>query len=141
PAGAKASAPVTVNVAAGTAEGSHQVPVTFTSSGVASTQATIGVLVAQPGSWLATVNNAGISPDSKPSAANFDANGWSYSSNALAAAGVQPGGTVTVDGLSYTWPDYPVGEPDNVMAQGQTVNVSGSGRLAFLGSAANGNAS
>src|SRR5207245_762402 len=52
-----------------------------------------------------------------------------------------PGGTVTVDGLSYAWPNYPVGEPDNVLAQGQTVTVSGSGRIAFLGAAANGNAS
>ncbi|HVV09058.1 GH92 family glycosyl hydrolase [Amycolatopsis sp.] len=141
PAGTKASVDVTVDVASGTADGRYQVPVTLTASGQPTLTATLGVLVAQPGSWLATVNNAGISPDAKPGAANFDGVGFSYSADALAAAGAQAGGTVTADGLSYTWPDYPAGDPDNVVAQGQTVNVSGSGRLAFLGAAANGNAS
>ncbi|WP_222426641.1 GH92 family glycosyl hydrolase [Amycolatopsis rhizosphaerae] len=141
PGGTKVSSPVTVGVATGTAEGSYRVPVTLTADGQPSLTATLGVLVAQPGSWLATVNNAGISTDAKPSAANFDGVGYSYSADALAAAGVSPGGTVTSDGLSYTWPGYPAGEPDNVIAQGQTVTVSGSGRLAFLGAASNGNAS
>jgi predicted alpha-1,2-mannosidase len=141
PAGGKASADVTVSVANGTAEGSYQVPITMTASGQPSLSATLGVLVAQPGSWLATVNNAGISPDAKPAAANFDGVGFSYSSDALAAAGAKAGSTVTVNGLSYSWPNFPAGSPDNVIAQGQTVNVSGSGHLAFLGAAANGNAS
>ncbi|KAA9155805.1 glycoside hydrolase family 92 protein [Amycolatopsis acidicola] len=141
PAGAKVTADVTVNVAAGTADGRYQVPITLTADGQQPLTTTLGVLVAQPGSWLATVNNAGISPDAQPGVANFDGVGFSYSSDALAAAGATPGGTVTVDGLSYTWPNYPAGDPDNVLAQGQTVNVSGSGRLAFLGAAANGNAS
>ncbi|TVT16860.1 GH92 family glycosyl hydrolase [Amycolatopsis acidiphila] len=141
PAGGKAQANVTVSVAGGTAEGSYQVPITMSASGQSSLTATLGVLVAQPGSWLATVNNAGISPDAKPAAANFDGVGFSYSSDALAAAGAKAGSTVTVNGLSYSWPNYPAGSPDNVIAQGQTVNVSGSGQLAFLGAAANGNAS
>ncbi|HKS49250.1 MAG TPA: GH92 family glycosyl hydrolase [Amycolatopsis sp.] len=141
PAGTIARASVTVNVAAGTANGSYQVPVTFTSPGQPGMHATIGVLVAEPGSWLAALNNTGISPDSKPSSANFDGVGYSYSSDAVAAAGVRPGGTVTVDGLSYTWPSAPAGESDNAQAQGQTVNVQGAGRLAFLGAASNGNAS
>jgi hypothetical protein len=46
-----------------------------------------------------------------------------------------------MDGLSYPWPAYPAGEPDNVVAQGQTVTAQGSGRLAFLGAASNGNTS
>lgn len=110
-------------------------------AGQPSPSATLGVLVAQNGSWLATVNNAGISPDANPAAANFDGVGFSYSSDALAAAGARAGGTVTVNGLSYSWPNYPAGWPDNVIAQGQTVNLAGSGRLAFLGAAANGDAS
>lgn len=139
PAGTTARANVTVSVAAGMAEGSYRVPVTLTSPGQPSTQATIGLLVARPGSWLATVNNVGISPDSDPSSASFDNVGYSYSSDALGAAGARPGGTVTVEGLSYTWPAYPAGEPDNVVARGQTVTAQGSGRLAFLGAAGNGN--
>jgi predicted alpha-1,2-mannosidase len=141
PAGGKAKADLTVSVPAGLADGARRIPVTFSSPGVASTQAVLTVLVAQPNSWLATVNNAGISPDSDSSAANFDGGGWSYSADALAAAGATPGGTVSSDGIKFTWPSFPVGDPDNAVANGQTVNVSGSGRLALLGSASNGNAS
>ncbi|GAA1984064.1 GH92 family glycosyl hydrolase [Amycolatopsis minnesotensis] len=140
-AGSKARAEVTVTVPAGTKEGSHQIPVTFTAAGQPATTAVLTVLVAEPGSWLAAVNNAGISPDAKPAAANFDGGGWSYSAEALAAAGANPGGTVTVDGLAFKWPGTPLGEPDNIVASGQTVNVSGSGKLSFLGSGTNGKAS
>ncbi|WP_432705766.1 GH92 family glycosyl hydrolase [Amycolatopsis taiwanensis] len=146
PAGRTAGARLTVSVAPGTAEGRYRVPLTFGSPGGADTGATIGVLVAQPGSLLAAFDNTGISADAKPAAADFDGHGHSYSADALAAAGLRPGGTVTVDGLSYSWPGHPAGEPDNVLARGQTVNVpsrghGGEGRLAFLGAAANGNAS
>nr|WP_185839873.1 GH92 family glycosyl hydrolase [Amycolatopsis balhimycina] len=141
PAAGKAQVELTVSVPAGLADGPRRIPVTFSAPGVASSQAVLTVLVAQPNSWPATVNNAGISPDSKPTAANFDGGGWSYSADALAAAGAAPGATVTSDGLGFTWPSFPAGDPDNVIASGQTVNVSGSGRLALLGSASNGNAS
>lgn len=75
----------------GLADGARRIPVTFSAPGVASTQAVLTVLVAQPNSWLATVDNAGISPDSDSSAANFDGGGWSYSADALAAALRHPG--------------------------------------------------
>lgn len=141
PAGGKAHADLTVSVPAGLADGARRIPVTFSAPGVASTQAVLTVLVAQPNSWLATVDNAGISPDSDSSAANFDGGGWSYSADALAAAGATPGGTVTSDGIKFTWPSFPVGDPDNAVANGQTVNVTGAGtRLALLGSGSNGNA-
>jgi hypothetical protein len=141
PAGGKAHADLTVSVPAGLADGARRIPVTFSAPGVASTQAVLTVLVAQPNSWLATVDNAGISPDSDSSAANFDGGGWSYSADALAAAGATPGGTVTSDGIKFTWPSFPVGDPDNAVANGQTVNVTGTGtRLALLGSGSNGNA-
>ncbi|MGV9367035.1 GH92 family glycosyl hydrolase [Amycolatopsis sp. NPDC003731] len=141
PAAGKAQAELTVSVPAGLADGARRIPVTFSAPGVASSQAVLTVLVAQPNSWLATVNNAGISPDANSGAANFDGGGWSYSADALAAAGATPGSTVTSDGIEFTWPSFPAGDPDNVVAGGQTVNVSGSGRLALLGSASNGNAS
>jgi len=67
-------------------------------------------------------------------AADFDGVGNSYSLQALAAAGLTPGATVSYDGLSFTWPDVPAGQPDNVLALGQTVPLSGTGsKLGFLG--------
>ena len=79
-------------------------------------------------------NNAGISDDSAVSAANFDGVGNSFSAQALTAAGLGPGATVTHDGITFTWPAGAPGQPDNVVAQGQTILVSGSGtRLGFLG--------
>jgi predicted thioesterase len=85
-------------------------------------------------SLAAAFNNTGISDDSDETAADFDGVGNSYSLQALAAAGLTPGATVSHDGLSFTWPDVPAGRPDNVLALGQTVRVSGTGgKLGFLG--------
>lgn len=142
-AGQKATQPISVTVAKATAEGSYKVPITF--DGGAIPGATLTVLVAQPGSLRAAFDNVGISPDSDTSVAEFDGSGFSYSQDALATAGVNPGGTVTVDGITHTWPKVGTGEPDNVVAAGQTVDLSGAQagatQLAFLGSASNGEAS
>jgi beta-galactosidase len=82
----------------------------------------------------AAANNAGISDDSDVTTASFDGVGNSYSAQALAAAGLAPGATVVHDGITFSWPVVPPGQPDNVVAQGQTVLVSGSGTtLGFLG--------
>jgi len=78
-------------------------------------------------------NNVGISDDANPAAGNLDGGGYSYSAEALAAAGLTPGTSVTHDGLTFIWPDVPVGMPDNVLASGQTIAISGSGTLGFLG--------
>ncbi|MFD4977662.1 glycoside hydrolase family 92 protein, partial [Streptomyces sp. NPDC058424] len=60
----------------------------------------------------------------------------------LAAAGMSPGAVVEHKGLAFTWPDVVVGEPNSVVAQGQTVALSGSGtRLGVLGAASGGKAS
>ena len=53
-------------------------------------------------------DNAGISDDSSTSCANFDGDGYSYSAEGLSAAGLKPGGTVSADGLSFTWPNVAV---------------------------------
>lgn len=140
-AAGKATAQITVTVPPGTTEGRRRIPVTFSSPGVATTPAVLTVLVAQRGSWLIAVNNDGISADGRSTSADFDDFGWSYSTEALAAAGAAPGAAVTFDGFSYTWPAFPAGEPDNAIAAGQTVNLSGTGRLAVLGAASSGNAS
>ncbi|WP_394617318.1 GH92 family glycosyl hydrolase [Lentzea sp. JNUCC 0626] len=140
-AGSKAATRVSVTLPPGTADGRRRVPVTLSAPGVPSAQAVLTVLVAPSGSWLAAANNDGVSPDGQPSSADFDDFGWSYSAEALAEAGAAPGRTITVDGLQHTWPSSAADEPDNVIAAGQTLTVSGSGQLAFLGAASGGNAS
>ena len=79
-------------------------------------------------------NNPGISDDSDIFAANFDGVGNSYSAQTLAPAGLAPGATVVHDEITFTWPDVQPGQPDNVVAQGQTILLSGSGTtLGVLG--------
>ena len=93
----------------------------------------LGVPTVYP-SLAQAFNNAGISNDSDVTAANFDGAGNSYSEQALTAAGLAPGAKVTHDGITFTWPDVAAGQPDNVIALGQTIGVSGSGtKLGFLG--------
>jgi hypothetical protein len=95
-------------------------------------------------SLAAAYDNAGISDNSDPSAANFDGTGESYSKQALALGTpteLTPGGQATIGGTTFTWP-IPVGAPDNVIADGQIIDVSGSGsELGFLGAAGFGAAS
>jgi predicted alpha-1,2-mannosidase len=146
PPGAKAGQPVTVSVAGGTAEATYRIPVTYTGAdGGPVPGATLAVLVAEPGSMRAAYNNVGTSPDDNQSVANLDSDGYSFSRNALAAAGVSPGGTVTVDGVMHSWPNVPIGESDNVEAGGQTVDLAGARagatRLTLLGTGTNGKAS
>jgi beta-galactosidase len=94
---------------------------------------TTGTPVEYP-SLAAAFNNTGISDDSDVAAADFDGAGDSYSEQALTAAGLTQGAAVVHDGLRFTWPDVPAGQPDNVIAMGQSIRVSGTGtRLGFLG--------
>jgi beta-glucosidase len=95
-------------------------------------------------SLAAAYDNAGISDNSDPSAANFDGTGESYSAEALAAGTPTPltaGGQATIGGTTFTWPSA-VGAPDNVISDGQLIDLSGSGTdLGFLGAGAFGTAS
>src|SRR5204863_4271217 len=78
--------------------------------------------------------------DDDTSAATFDGGGWSYSAQALAGVGVTPGGTVSADGVGYTWPDVPVATLDNIEAAGQTIGLdapAGATKIGLLGSATN----
>ena len=88
-------------------------------------------------SAAATYNNTGIANDGA-TGANFDSDGFAYSAQALSAAGVSPGSQLTAAGTTFTWPNVSAGSADNYQANGQTVAVSGSGSIAFLGSATNG---
>jgi lysophospholipase L1-like esterase len=83
-------------------------------------------------------DNIGITNDSSPGSGNIDLLANSYSYQALSAAGITPGSTITSGGLSYTWPDSAAGAPDNVVAAGQTVLLTpaaGATTLGILGSA------
>jgi beta-glucosidase len=90
--------------------------------------------ISVPSSSLTTAyDNTGITSDSSPGAGNIDGAGYSFSADALAAAGASPGGTVTAGGLTFTWPSAAAGQPDNVVAGGQAFKLSGSGTsLGFL---------
>ena len=58
------------------------------------------------------------------------------SAQPLEAAGVTPGGALTVDGLTFHWPQVAPGSPDNLVAAGQVVQLPaqpGATRLALLG--------
>jgi hypothetical protein len=89
-------------------------------------------------SLSAAFDNTGITADSSPGGGNFDGGGLSYSDSGLPA----PGSTVTVGTVNLTWPSATSGAADNVIAEGQTIDLSGSGSaLAFLGAADYGTAS
>jgi beta-glucosidase len=93
-------------------------------------------------SLSSTFNNTGITDDANPTPSpgfeGFDGIGTSYSAQGLAAAGLTPGAVFTAGGLSFTWPAAAPAEPDNTMAQGQTIAISGSGSsLGFVAAANN----
>ena len=141
PANGRATLPVNITAAASAPLGFSWVTATITASDGSTQTVKVAVLVAQPGSLLSAVNNAGISNDSNVGQANFDGGGASYSAQALAAQGWTPGATNTVDGVAFTWPQSTPGWPDNVIAQGQNITLNapaGTQTLAFLGSATNG---
>ncbi|MEV0775441.1 beta-glucosidase [Streptomyces sp. NPDC050428] len=85
-------------------------------------------------SLASAFDNAAISSDDATTAADIDASRSSLSAEALAAAGLTPGASVTYGGTAFIWPDTEPGARDNVVSSGQTVRLSGTGtRLAFLG--------
>ncbi|HEY1515257.1 MAG TPA: beta-galactosidase [Solirubrobacteraceae bacterium] len=94
------------------------------------------------GSLAASFDNTAVTDDSNrnPSAnfEGFDGEGTTYSAQGLASAGLAPGSAVSADGLSFTWPNGAPAQPDNTMAEGQIIRVSGSGaKLGFLTAANN----
>ncbi|MGW3119364.1 SGNH/GDSL hydrolase family protein [Streptomyces sp. NPDC001107] len=88
---------------------------------------------AQPQPLERLFDNIAVSDDARPGPANLDGYGGSLSAQDLAAAGWTPGRALTVQGARLTWPRRLPGEPDNVLADGQSVRVGGRGdALAFL---------
>ncbi|MEU6665337.1 GH92 family glycosyl hydrolase [Streptomyces sp. NPDC046727] len=131
---------ITLAAARDAEQGFADVKVTVT-SGDSSYRQPVALTVAAPGTLLAAYDNTGVSDDDGDhDEADYDGGGWSYSRQALAAAGLTPGGHGTVDGLAFTWPTSPAGRPDNASAAGQTVRLPAPApALSFIGSAVNGN--
>ncbi|NJP41844.1 hypothetical protein HCN08_00170 [Streptomyces sp. PRB2-1] len=76
-------------------------------------------------SLSAAFDNTAVSDNADPGAANIDGAGYSFSLQDLEAQGWQPGGKLTVDGATFTLPDFGSGAPDNVLAANQTITMSG----------------
>ncbi|MEO7058516.1 MAG: glycoside hydrolase domain-containing protein [Lapillicoccus sp.] len=134
-----ASAPLTVR-ALSSADGRYAVSFGFTSRGTILPTTSISVAVAKAGEVWPFYTNAGITNDDNTGAASFDGGGWSYSAQALADAGVTPGGAVTAAGVAYTWVSEPVASPDNIEMAGQTIPLrvpTGATTIGLLGSATN----
>jgi hypothetical protein len=70
-------------------------------------------------------DNIGTTDDANPELGSVDGAMSSFSRQDLAAAGAVPGHTLTAGGFRYTWPDAAPGDPDNTLAHGQTVPLSG----------------
>ena len=139
PAGGTASAAVTVT--AGPADGDDQVSFGLTSGAGSFAAPPLPLVVARPGDLAPYDNLTAIGDDGSSARADFDGDGYSYSAQALAAAGLTPGATVTAGGMSFTWPEAPADRPDAILAAGQTIPVdapAGTTQIGVLGSAASG---
>jgi beta-glucosidase len=133
---------VTADASAGAGDYPLSVQATFQSaSGPGDAEAQTDVTLPYS-SLSAAYHNPGITDDSATTPGDFDGGGQSYSEQTLQADGLTPGATVNHDGLAFTWPDAAPGTPDNVVAGGQTIAVSGSGKtLGLLGTGDYGTAS
>jgi hypothetical protein len=133
PANGTASAAVTVT--AGPADGDFRLSVSL--AGFAAPP--VPLVVARPGDLAPYFNVTAIGDDGASARADYDGIGYSYSQQALTAAGLVPGASVTAGGLRYTWPDARADQPDAIDAYGQTIGVSapaGTTSIGFLGSSA-----
>jgi hypothetical protein len=75
--------------------------------------------------------------------ADADGAGDSFSSAQLESAGWKPDSTVTVDGATFTLPDFGTGDPDNILAANQTIDLPANSEgtsLVFLVAGVNANA-
>jgi hypothetical protein len=87
-------------------------------------------------------DNIGVTSNSNPNPSNgffgFDGIGTTYSAEGLVAAGITPGGTIVSGGLQFTWPNIGPALPDNVLANGQAILLSGKGgQLGFVAASNN----
>jgi glucoamylase len=84
-------------------------------------------------------NNVGITASPDATAGNYDGIGDSFSASGLAEDAVAAGQSLLHDGMTITWPDVVPGDPDNVVADGQTIALTGTGSvLGVVGASAYG---
>ncbi|MFI0898973.1 glycoside hydrolase family 3 C-terminal domain-containing protein [Streptomyces sp. NPDC020983] len=142
PAGASVTTTWTVTPPPDAAPGSYALAASATYQGAEAGDAAAGQLLVPYSSIHDVVTNVGISDDADPGSGNLDGGGQSLSQQALAAQGIASGGTVTHDGLTFTWPTTGTGAPDNIVAGGQTFPFAAKGTtIGFLGTADYGSAS
>ena len=89
----------------------------------------------------ASFNNIGITADNNTNPGNYDGGSATFSETALTNAGAGTGATINTGGITYTMPSAAGSTNDNTVAEGQTVDVSGSGSIGFLLSSSYGPAS
>ncbi len=140
PAHGSADLTFSISVAAGEAPATDQIPLapSFTYLGKRYPLASAALTVDIPyASLAAAYDDSAVSDDSDITAANFDGDGNSYSEQALASAGLDPGANVVVGATTVQWPDVSAGSPDSVLAAGQTISLPGASpaatQLALLG--------
>jgi large repetitive protein len=76
-------------------------------------------------SIASSYNNVGITNYTATAAGNFDGNGTSFSEQALTTVGAAPGAIITSGGVPFTFPNVAAGSSDNVVANGQTITLTG----------------
>ena len=68
-------------------------------------------------------DNVGITAPADSAPGNLDGTGDSLSATGLASDGLSPGAPVLHDGVTLRWPDVAPGGPDNVVADGQVIEL------------------
>ncbi|NEA66654.1 GH92 family glycosyl hydrolase [Streptomyces sp. SID12488] len=133
---------ITLTAQPGIGQGFYEATIKVTSTDNTAYEQPIALTVAAPGSLLAAYDNTSTSDDTGDhTEADYDGGGWSYSRQAMAAAGLTPGTRVSLPtGLTFTWPTSPPGRPDNASATTQTIRLASQAtRLSFIGSGVFGN--
>jgi predicted alpha-1,2-mannosidase len=130
---------VTFTVPSNVAPGSPASVTIVTDSGATSDSPALEITpTSNPADYYDSI---GTSPDDNQACANYDGVGYSYSANALTAAGLSPGATISADGLTFKWTSAQPCSPDNILAAGQTMLVSspaGANTLGLLESSTDG---
>ncbi|WP_211192373.1 ricin-type beta-trefoil lectin domain protein [Actinoplanes sp. TBRC 11911] len=129
-----------VTAPAGTGPGSFTASASATyDGGAADDSQTLNIPYADLASAATTI---GTTDDANTAPGKFDGGGNSYSAQALAAAGITPGGKVPFDVVTFTWPSAAPGTKNVVDSRGQAISITGRGtKLAFLGAASSGKTS
>jgi hypothetical protein len=122
------SSTVRLRLAPGAAGGDRRITLSFDVAGKHYAQASGTVLRIPFASLADAYDNVGATADgTNPDVGGgLDGDGSTLSAQELARVGAAPGDTVRHGGVAFTWPEAAAGRPDNVLANGQTIALSGS---------------